>query len=90
MYIRMCVCVKSGVSAATSSIIQREFQRFSVEIPNGINPEKFTPNGPASARFILEKVQRSENLESQRPTVLLVGNPALPLKGKPRVSLYFF
>ena len=80
------ISVKAGVSVATSSILEREFQRFSVSIPNGINPEKFTPNGPVSSRFVLEKMQRPLCVRSQRPTVLLVGNPALPLKGKFRVS----
>jgi len=64
----------AGVSTAVQNILQQEFHRSSLLIPNSIDCDRFCP-GPVSENPSLRSVT------NRKPKVLLVGNPSLPLKG---------
>eukprot|EP00210_Caulerpa_lentillifera_P003532 g3369.t1 len=67
-----------SVSTAIQDILFREFGRLSLVVPNGIDCEKFYPAEKLNSHSISDGSQTSIKCTK---SVLLVGNPALPLKG---------
>lgn len=70
------------VSKAVQDILQQDFGRASVVVPNGIDCNRFFPG----ERLLLPSVDRGADPGDVQAamavkSVLLVGNPALPLKG---------
>ncbi|GMH38947.1 hypothetical protein BSKO_06845 [Bryopsis sp. KO-2023] len=69
------------VSKAVQDILYQDFGRTSVVVPNGIDCNRFFPGEratPPTVKFITDGVQVCATVAK---SVLLVGNPALPLKG---------
>eukprot|EP00803_Ostreobium_quekettii_P011145 evm.model.scf_71.8 EVM.evm.TU.scf_71.8 scf_71:108681-110204(+) len=69
------------VSKAVQAILMQEFGRSSLVVPNGIDADKFRPGprlGAAPFRLVSDGTRVSAAVVK---SVLLVGNPALPLKG---------
>lgn len=84
-------CAVASVSEAVQAILSSEFGRNPLIIPNGIDCLRFTPGGFASQSptrtlvcegpaQVLPRTSRQLQLQQQQRRVLLVGNPALPLK----------
>jgi len=70
-----------SVSTAIQDILLHEFGRLSLVVPNGIDCDKFYPDDTAQnskLHLISNGIQLSATYTK---SVLLVGNPALPLKG---------
>ncbi|CAL8468850.1 g8391 [Coccomyxa elongata] len=80
----------AAVSEAVRTILQRQFGRSSLLIPNGVDCDRFFPGPPAAAAPTAVLASPSKGhvqdkgagaAPQGRRSVLLVGNPALPLKG---------
>ncbi|CAL5221708.1 g3949 [Coccomyxa viridis] len=74
----------AGVSDAVQSILAQQFGRSSLLIPNGVDCDRFFPGPPSDVlpSAILSSPTKTQKGPKQgRRSVLLVGNPALPLKG---------
>ncbi|EIE22198.1 UDP-Glycosyltransferase/glycogen phosphorylase [Coccomyxa subellipsoidea C-169] len=77
----------AAVSEAVRAILQRQFGRSSLLIPNGVDCDRFFPGPPAAVPPTAALTSPSKGQEKRgeehagRRSVLLVGNPALPLKG---------
>ncbi|KAK9815193.1 hypothetical protein WJX73_010532 [Symbiochloris irregularis] len=74
----------AAVSEAVQNILAQEFGRAAICVPNAVDCQRFCPGPPADIppSYILTTVkgQRAHSGGAQR-SVLIVGNPALPLKG---------
>eukprot|EP00240_Pyramimonas_obovata_P001815 CAMPEP_0118937714 /NCGR_PEP_ID=MMETSP1169-20130426/23569_1 /TAXON_ID=36882 /ORGANISM="Pyramimonas obovata, Strain CCMP722" /LENGTH=511 /DNA_ID=CAMNT_0006881433 /DNA_START=409 /DNA_END=1944 /DNA_ORIENTATION=+ len=68
MHLPIGLCV---VSEATEKILNRQFGRMAFQVPNGVDSIKFVP-GKRCPSLGIAPTQKS---------VLIVGNPTLPLKG---------
>ncbi|CAK0780281.1 hypothetical protein CVIRNUC_004997 [Coccomyxa viridis] len=75
----------AAVSDAVQSILAQQFGRSSLLIPNGVDCDRFFPGPPTDVAptAILSSPTKAQKGPRQggRRSVLLVGNPALPLKG---------